>query len=394
MDFKKQNKDFIGLSSWKGVALIGATAALFLAACSDDSSSNSSNNNDIPDIEEMSKADVASLLQINTVKSKDKLKKCDSTNAYDRAYVKSTDEFYFCFKNEWQPNNDLGILESRDVVNECSGENEDKLFKKKRYTPNGDYFYETFYCENGKWTSEIGGSDGQKQECKDCNIGDFVKTGTFTDKRDGKKYKTVTIEEMTWMAENLNYEYKVNGKTYGSYCLDDDEKNCDKYGRLYTYAAAVDSAAVFSDVDGCSYKEMLEKKKNCYDKRQQNKRGICPEGWRLASGIDWWRLVQYSGSSAKILKSKKTWEIETHGDVTNDGNGTDDYGMAILGAGERTASQNDAKYQSEHRSAIFWTSDFEGSHYSDIFLFSLSNSLPVLFYDDVAAGHSVRCVKD
>ena len=386
MNFKKQNKNLIEMSSWsrKAIGSIAAFSLAFFAACSDDSSSNS--GDDIPDIEEMSKADVASLLQIKTVNSKDKLKKCDSTNAYDRAYVKSTDEFYFCFKNEWQPNNDLGILESRDVINECSEEDKDELFKKKRVNPSGGYFYETFYCKDGKWTSELDGSDDEKQECRDCDDNDFIKKGTFTDKRDGKKYKTVTIEGVTWMAENLNYEYKVKGKTYGSYCLDDDEKNCDKYGRLYTYGAAVDSAAVFSDIDGCSYKEMSEKKKSCYDKRESNKRGICPEGWRLASGLDWWRLVQYTGSSAKKLKSKETWEV--------DGNGTDDYGFAILGGGERVTSQNDAKYQSEHKSAIFWTSDFAGSHRSDIFLFTLSNSLPVLFYDDVSAGHSVRCVKD
>ena len=72
-------------------------------------------------------------------------------------------------------------------------------------------------------------------------------TNTVTDERDGKKYKTVTIGSQTWFAQNLNYAID------GSVCPEGDSRNCDRYGRLYTWEVA------------------------------QN---VCPEGWMLPDSLD------------------------------------------------------------------------------------------------------------
>jgi len=129
-----------------------------------------------------------------------------------------------------------------------------------------------------------GKSDGAKGE-----------SGTFTDSRDGKVYKTVTIGGKNWMAENLNY----NGGN--SVCYDNNDSNCDKYGRLYDCATA---------------------------------KTICPTGWHLPDEKDWVNLIAKAGDCpdgdcGKNLRSKSGWNDAN-------ANGTDALGFSALPGGGRT----------------------------------------------------------
>jgi uncharacterized protein (TIGR02145 family) len=76
-------------------------------------------------------------------------------------------------------------------------------------------------------------------------------TATFTDSRDQVIYKTQEINGLTWMLDNLQFE------TDSSWCHQNDSKNCEKYGRLYTWEDAMSA---------------------------------CPDGWRLPTQAEWMDL--------------------------------------------------------------------------------------------------------
>ena len=213
-----------------------------------------------------------------------------------------------------------------------------------------------------------------------------VVKGTMTDERDGQTYKTVKIGTQTWMAENLNYAYtdvpyKVGGHISDStsWCYDNDPANCAKYGRLYTWAAAMDSVGTWStNGKGCGYG------KKCSSSYPV--RGICPEGWHLPTKA-YFIALGGSGMASKMLKSASGWD-DYEG---KNGNGTDAYSFAALPAGYR---DDDGSYYGEGKQAIFWSST--ENNWDDANLMFLSNEYgsATLFSFFKFDGYSVRCLKD
>ena len=172
----------------------------------------------------------------------------------------------------------------------------------------------------------------------------------FPDNRDGQIYKSIQIDNQTWMAENLNYD------TTGSSCYDNDSLNCKVYGRLYTWEAAMSA---------------------------------CPDGWMLPSKADWDALLNAAAAgstSSKAMKSSHPlsgWDIEDPG--------TDAVGFSSLPGGEFTPGEG---FVHMNDYAFFWTAtiafddNVETAYWNDI-----DNNGANIGFRSKENGFSVRCIK-
>ena len=192
--------------------------------------------------------------------------------------------------------------------------------------------------------------------------------GEMTDDRDGQVYKTVEIGEQTWMAENLNYE------TTKSFC-----KNCNVYGRLYLWSAAMDSAGTWStNGKGCGYDA------NCTTKYPV--RGVCPSGWHLPATGDWNKLITAIGgqyATVDRLKSTSGWSDSI-------GNGNDAISFSAIPAGRW-----DGSVDGVGEYTYFWSSTMTyGSRNAYRLYVGENNVIAQMNYSDMRYGYSVRCIKD
>ncbi|WP_405338451.1 FISUMP domain-containing protein [Fibrobacter sp.] len=207
----------------------------------------------------------------------------------------------------------------------------------------------------------------------DIYLNPNISYGEITDDRDGQVYKTVNINGRVWMAQNLNFE------TENSYCLNDKMDNCTKFGRLYTWGAAMDSAGNFSDKGkGCGNRVLCEA-----PPAYEMIRGVCPEGFHLPSAVELGEIVSITGGDIMKAKSTKTWKNA----------GTDDFGFSVVQAG-RLANGNDGYQPWE---AFMW-SNSQVSKYAanDLTMVEAEGWGPLIEVreDSKSEAYSVRCVQD
>lgn len=196
----------------------------------------------------------------------------------------------------------------------------------------GDFHF--LVCDSGYWT---------------LREREIPKTlGTMTDDRDGKVYKTFSIEvegeTYTWLAENLNYAVD------NSWCYEDDPANCEKYGRLYsTWAAfnvprdtqyiakvrAQDSVWQFEGEDADEYSEAYQAARarliEVLD--SVDGQGVCPNGWHVPAISDWENLFNAVREIGYVYDDVESFQLLKSRTWTDGVDGMDVVGFNMLPSG-------------------------------------------------------------
>ena len=136
-----------------------------------------------------------------------------------------------------------------------------------------------------------------------------IETGSFTDPRDGKVYKTVKIGDQWIMAENL--AYKPDTGNFWAY--ENNDSNIAIYGYLYDWETAMN---------------------------------IAPEGWHLPSRQEWLDIYKVLGAKWKTRKYLQM----LYPKLVEGGSS----GLDMLFGGRRTEQGN---YENLGVAGRFWTSD-------------------------------------
>jgi uncharacterized protein (TIGR02145 family) len=232
------------------------------------------------------------------------------------------------------------------------------------------------YKSRGKYSVTLKATNkygtGEKIYSSIINAKDHTCPGIPVVKYKEKNYTTVQIGDQCWMKENLNY------KTPGSWCYDNKSSNCDKYGRLYTWDAAMNGE-----------KSSLT---------EPNKiQGICPPGWHIPSADEFTQLHNNVSSSLsnsidyRIVRNKV---VKTNLKSNTDWNGDTKSLFDALPAGRR---DKNGDFESIGNETYFWTStEYNVVNAINVRMIRLNseNSEFSSLIGSKSIGRSVRCIKD
>ena len=307
----------------------------------------------------------------------DEVTKIGSTTAFSGGTITLDDGFTITTRGTcWSTTLNPSVKDHKTVDGTGTGEFESVL---TGLLPNTFYYTRTYAIRGG---SVIYG-----------NLVSFKTEDVVTD-IDGNIYNTITIGDQVWMVENLRTTRFLNGDAIGTtttstleiifepdpiyqWAYDGREKNASKFGRLYTWYAAMDL------------------------------RGLCPAGWHIPSDAEWTAMENYlvaneynydgtttgnkiANSLASITEWRYTDEKGTAGN-TDDTAFRNNSGFTALPGGYRNS---EGRFVNIGISGCWWSSS-EWQTYNAFYryLYAFRNDLNRSSYFEFG-GLSVRCIRD
>ncbi len=203
---------------------------------------------------------------------------------------------------------------------------------------------------------------------------DSLVIDSVTDERDGAVYKTVSIGDQVWMAQNLNYaiDSSWSPKPYISYLTDtvwtadSSSKYSDKYGRFYQWSSILGAAP--------------------------QEEHICPTGFHIPTNKEWEKLVDFSKkwfknkTAIKIFAASKSLE---YSDGLERGDDLLGFSAYLIGYRNQNGFYNGWLY-----STLMCSQDSEDD-FSYVYMIGRDNSMEFkAAKQKQTLSCNVRCVKD
>lgn len=203
----------------------------------------------------------------------------------------------------------------------------------------------------------------------------------------GVDYETIDIGGQCWFKKNLNYDNGCSSNTWENEsdtgwcgCFNDDPSNCDTYGRLYQWSAAMN----WTEAEGG--------------------RGVCPSGWHIPSSSEQQTLNSYVNSqvswrcggtnnyTAKALSSSNGWTTSAVSCAVGNGQETNNLsGFNGLPAGYR--HYYNGNFENLGGALNLLSSTKSGSVSYNRMLYFGSADLG-FSNTNLGSGSSVRCLKN
>ena len=297
-------------------------------------------------------------------------------------YADSVPAFEKYVTNFWWDNYGLG---------QCTKKREGDT--KRNVNKLSKLYNEYFVCEGGRWL--IPGDDAKSSSSVESpnsssssenppssssiDSGEPV-FGELTDARDGRVYKTVKLGSQEWMAENLNYAAE------GSLCYENDEKNCEKYGRLYNWEVALDTSnrGCGDNFSGCRLRSDFHPRE-----------GICPDGWHVPEHAEWDTLFAYADAHGEGESAADALQAYYRDDYLEKTYSSDRFGFNVVPAGVFNGNE----FSGLGTSTEFWTASIETTDWLSYISITPSTihfvkgSGSNVYMTHISHAVSVRCVK-